>query len=132
MKKVTDKDLNQAVRKIETKNNIKSPHSVIGSKFTTQYLQRDGSLSAEKTNSCYGSESLDEIGNYRFTLKINRYHQLYHPDNIFYYEASERRARQDGTEVYSFTNVSKEAFAMYAKFLKTNNPLYLAQAQKLL
>lgn len=130
MKRVSKEDLNKATVKVSTTNNIVDKTGIVGGKASIDFIEVDGLYSKTETKNTVAKSITDAAGTQSFFVKVNRNTEIYHPNNIFYLDASERRAYQEGMEPYRLIKASKDCFDLYYKFLITKNPVFLSAAQK--
>lgn len=132
MKRVSKQELDNAVTKNEKPNNIKSKTGVITTKASVSFVNDEGITSNEEAKNTVAKIIEDTGGTRTYFIKVNRSSQLYHPNNVFYLEESERRAYQAGADPYRMIQVSPDCYKYYGKFLVNKNPIFLAAAQKVI
>ena len=130
MKRVSKEDLDKAVIKVSKANNIVDKTGVVGGKAGINFIDVEGLTSQTETKTTVAKTITDAAGTQTYFVKVNRNSEIFHPNNIFYLDASERRAYQEGMDPYRLIKVSKDCFDFYSKFLITKNPVFLTAAQK--
>lgn len=129
MKRISKEDLDKAV--VQTKKSkIVDKTGVTPGKYRIEFISEDGLPSTIEDSKTAAKYITDAAGTTTYFVKVNRHADIYHPNNIFYLEASERRAHQEGTDPYRLLSVPKNCFDLYTKFLITKNTVFLAAAQK--
>ena len=79
----------------------------------------------------YWLVSKDETQN-RFYIRVSAYRQMYNPLDMYGINQSYKsNDRTTGKPKFKFELVSQETFNNYVKFLKTKNPLWLRQAERI-
>jgi len=70
-------------------------------------------------------------GSERYFIKKAANGQLFDQNNLWHVPGTENAFdKRRGRNIYEFTQVNKECFEFYLKFLQTKNPAYLRNAER--
>lgn len=78
----------------------------------------------------YAKKVLNEVSNvYRYYIRINNYGKFFNPIGL-YNDDTDNSSLVRGQDSVRYTEVDKNTFERYLKFLKSKNKAYLMEAER--
>lgn len=125
--RVSDKELKAATK--FTPSNVRAKANVRNS-LKTSVVSYDKAGKVTEVHKDVAARLVTNKTGKVYSVLVNRFRQLYRPNDQMYLRESENRARQESLPPFSLIVSNDKAFGFFLKYLETKNIRHYKEAQR--